>query len=101
MFTKSIRWRLQLWQAFLLMLVLSGFGFTAYQLHRLNRFRQIDEELERRVAALADELRGRPPFGQPPGRGPFDLGPGGPPAWEVPTSQASIRRPNPDSSSAT
>lgn len=79
MFTKSIRWRLQLWQAFLLMLVLSGFGFTAYQLHRLNRFRQIDEELERRVAALADELRGRPPFGQPPGRGPFDPGPGGPP----------------------
>jgi heavy metal sensor kinase len=79
MFTKSIRWRLQLWLAFLLVSILSGFGFTAYQLHRLNRFQQIDEELERRVAALSDAVRGRPPFGQPPGRPPFEPGLGGPP----------------------
>jgi len=74
MFTKSIRWRLQLWQAFLLVCILSGFGVTAYQLHRTNRLGQIDEELERRVAALAGDVRGPPPFGQPPGRPPFEPG---------------------------
>jgi heavy metal sensor kinase len=65
---------LQLWQAFLLVCILSGFGVTAYQLHRTNRLGQIDEELERRVAALAGDVRGPPPFGQPPGRRPFDPG---------------------------
>jgi len=74
MFTKSIRWRLQMWQAFLLVCILSGFGVTAYQLHRTNRLSQIDEELERRVAALSGDVRGLPPFGQPPGRPPFEPG---------------------------
>ena len=68
MFTRSIRWRLQVWQAFLLVCILSGFGLTAYQLHRTNRLRQIDEELERRVAVLSGEVRVLPPLGQPPGR---------------------------------
>jgi len=36
MFAKSIRWRLQLWIAFLLVCVLSGFGITVYQLQRLH-----------------------------------------------------------------
>ena len=31
-FFYSIRWRLQLWHGLLLMLVLAGFGFTAWQL---------------------------------------------------------------------
>src|SRR5262245_2851091 len=90
-FTKSIRWRLQLWLAFLLVCILSGFGITAYQLHRTNRLSQVDEELERRVAALSAAVRGRPPFGdrggpppfgERPGRlpygerGPYDEGPG-------------------------
>jgi heavy metal sensor kinase len=74
MFTKSIRWRLQVWQAFLLVCILSGFGVTAYQLHRTNRLGQIDEELERRVAALSGDVRGPRPFGQPPGRPPFEPG---------------------------
>ena len=75
MLTRSIRWRMQLWQAFLLVCVLSGFGVTAYQLHRTNRLSQVDRELERRVAALSSDVRGRPPF-PPPGE-PFrsDLGP--------------------------
>ncbi|MBI5385003.1 MAG: HAMP domain-containing protein [Verrucomicrobia bacterium] len=73
MFTKSIRWRMQLWLAFLLACILSGFGITAYQLHRTNQFSQIDEELERRVAALGGDVRRLPPFGLPPGRPPFDL----------------------------
>ena len=52
MFTKSIRWRLHLWLAFLLVCVLSGFGVTVYQLQRITQLHQLDEELELRVAAL-------------------------------------------------
>ena len=56
MFFRSIRWRLQLWLAFLLVSVLSGFGVAIYQLQRLNQLKQIDEELERRVAVLSGAL---------------------------------------------
>jgi len=56
---RSIRTRLLLWLAFLLICVLTGFGVTAYQLHRNNLFEQIDEELAFRVATLTRELRGR------------------------------------------
>ena len=52
MIINSIRWRLQLWLAFLLVCVLTGFGVAVYQLQRVNQLKQIDEELERRVAAL-------------------------------------------------
>src|SRR2546427_10823130 len=76
MFFKSIRWRLQLWLAFLLVCVLSGFGVTIYQLQRVSQLRQIDEELERRVAVLSGAVRGGPPpkrsFAPPP----FERGPG-------------------------
>jgi len=71
MFAKSIRWRMQLWLAFLLVCILSGFGVTAYQLHRTNLFQQIDEGLTRRVAALAADVRGLPPLGELRGRLPF------------------------------
>jgi hypothetical protein len=64
MFTKSIRWRLQLWLAFLLVCILSGFSLTAYQLHRTNRLNQINEDLQRRVAAVSGDVRRRPPFGE-------------------------------------
>lgn len=57
MFLHSIRWRWLLWLGFLLVCVLSGFGFTVFQLQRLQQFRQIDQELERRVAALSRALR--------------------------------------------
>src|SRR5262249_3415051 len=73
MFTHSIRWRLQLWLAFLLVCVLSGFGVTVYQLHRNNQFSQIDDELERRVSALGRAVRGGPPpFGPRMGHPPED-----------------------------
>lgn len=72
----SIRWRLQLWLAFLLVGLLSGFGLTAFQLYRTNRLSQIDAELEQRVAALAGDLR-RPPEGPPPF--PVDRGDAGEP----------------------
>jgi hypothetical protein len=45
MFIKSIRWRLLLWLGFLLLVLLGGFAFTSFQLNRIHRFRQIDEEL--------------------------------------------------------
>jgi len=79
MFPKSIRWRLQLWLAFLLICVLSGFGGTIYELQRINQFKQIDEDLKQRIAALSLAVRGG---GPPPGfgkdRGPFKRGPGPP-----------------------
>jgi heavy metal sensor kinase len=78
MFARSIRARFQWWLAFLLVALLSGFGITAYQLHRTNRFNQIDQELERRVSALSGDLRPPLPFGQFAKRPPFDRGPGPP-----------------------
>ncbi|HMJ92334.1 MAG TPA: ATP-binding protein [Candidatus Acidoferrum sp.] len=58
MFTHSIRWRFLFWLGFLLTCVLAGFGITAYQLHRTNQIRAIDQELTRRVAAVGAGLRG-------------------------------------------
>jgi two-component system OmpR family sensor kinase len=74
MFLRSIRWRMQLWLAFLLVCILSGFGVTAYQLHRNNIFSQIDEDLARRVAALSADVRRPPPFLRAPSPGEFHPG---------------------------
>ena len=60
-FTKSIRWRLQLWLAFLLLCILAGFGVTAYQFQRINRLKEIDDEFVQRVAALSADARKSPP----------------------------------------
>ena len=76
MFTKSIRWRLQLWLAFLLVCVLTGFGVTVYHLQRIHLLNQIDDELGNRVSALSSAFRQPPPFGRGPGRPPFERGPG-------------------------
>src|SRR5207247_3852430 len=64
---RSIRWRLQLWLAFLLVSVLSGFGLAVYQLQNVHLLTQFDEELQARVAALNTAVRSGPPFD--PGRG--------------------------------
>ena len=61
---KSIKWRLQLWYGLILVVVLAGFGITAYQLDRSRQFRQIDEELHRRIGVLANALHRPPPRGQ-------------------------------------
>jgi heavy metal sensor kinase len=98
MVTKSIRWRFQLWLAFLLVVLLGGFGVTAYRLHWGEQFDQIDLELQRRLASLSAEVHGPPPHemggkpapdksrgpgGPPPDgerrRPPFEDGPGRPP----------------------
>lgn len=55
--TRSLRWRLQVWLAFLLVCVLAGFGVTVYQLQRVNRFGQIDGELATRISSLNGAIR--------------------------------------------
>src|ERR1017187_9844420 len=91
MFTQSIRWRLQLWLAFLLVCVLSGFGVTIYQLQRLHQLNQIDEELGARVSALSKAFRPPPPFQRGAGRPPFERGPG-----EREPDQGQMPPPRPD-----
>lgn len=67
MFWKSIRWKLQMWQSLLLGCVLLAFGITSYELYRRVRLEQVDEDLKRRIAVLADCVRmsDRPPPGGP------------------------------------
>jgi two-component system OmpR family sensor kinase len=74
MFTKSIRWRLQLWLAFLLAALLTGFGLTVYQLHRVSQFNQIDDDLSRRLSVLSRAVR-EPPRGHDFWRPRHDGGP--------------------------
>src|SRR5690349_20902916 len=49
MIFNSIRWRLQAWHSLLLVLVLVGFGVTAYRVARGNQLRRIDQELQQRL----------------------------------------------------
>ena len=74
MIPKSIKWRLQIWYGLILVVVLAGFGGTAYQLERNRQFRRVDDALHRRFNFLVEALRRahppmrrqRPPLGQPP-----------------------------------
>jgi two-component system, OmpR family, sensor kinase len=63
MMPKSIKWRLQLWYGLILVAVLAGFGFTAYQLEWGRQMRRIDDELRRRIGVLANALHHPPPRG--------------------------------------
>jgi len=88
---KSIKWRLQLWYGLILVLVLAGFGFTAYQLEWGRQMRRIDDELQRRFNIIADALH-RPPPRPEQGRLPFDYPlPDRPPA--VPPPEQNSRPP--------
>ena len=60
---KSIKWRLQLWYGLILVLVLSGFGFTAYELEKNRQFRRLNDELHQRVVVLSAALRRQSPRG--------------------------------------
>ncbi len=73
MIFNSIRWRLQAWHGLILVVVLAGFGFTAYHVARDNQLRRIDQDLDQRLMAL---LRPQPPD-RPPDRRP-DWQRGGP-----------------------
>ena len=87
MFIKSIRWRLQIWLAFLLIFTLSGFGFATFEAHRIKQYQQMDEELGRRVEFLAHMVRGRffpggrPPFDARNRTEPSELRGNRPPGW--------------------
>ncbi len=56
-FFQSIRWRLQLWHGVLLVVILSGFGITAYRLQNASELRRIDEELQKRLPVLVESQR--------------------------------------------
>lgn len=58
MFTKSIRWRLQVWQAFLLLCTLSGFGIASFEVYRTKQYQEVDEQLGHRVEGLGRFARG-------------------------------------------
>jgi two-component system OmpR family sensor kinase len=76
-FSKSIKWRLQIWHGLILVAVLAGFGVTAYQLERGRQIGRTDSELHRRFDVLAKSLRRPPPGREPP---PFE----GPPPGRLP-----------------
>ena len=72
---KSIKWRLQIWYGLILVIVLAGFGITAYQLERNRQFRHIDDELHHRFGVLVNALHRPPPRRQDEGQQPFDSPP--------------------------
>jgi heavy metal sensor kinase len=107
-FLNSIRWRLQLWYGVILVVLLAGFGITAFQLMRGSTYRRLDDELQRRVGEISQLFRqpfpirgpqGPRPFGGPPenqspdgpprGRG-FNLDGQGPRDFRLPQRQADL-----------
>jgi signal transduction histidine kinase len=91
---KSIKWWLQLWYGLILVVVLAGFGFTAYQLERGRLLGRIDNELNRRVGFIANGLHRPPPPRGPNGnRPPMNQPPRGPDGGEPPFDQPPPERP--------
>ncbi|HEX7862158.1 MAG TPA: ATP-binding protein [Verrucomicrobiae bacterium] len=52
MIFRSIKWSLQLWHGIILLLVLAGFGYTAFELQRTRELRRVDQELQDRLALI-------------------------------------------------
>ncbi len=69
MIFRSIKWSLQLWHGLILLLLLTGFGYTAFELQRTREFRRIDEELQERMGRLIGPMRGPGPGPGLPGGG--------------------------------
>lgn len=61
-FLNSIRWRLQIWYGVILLVLLAGFGATAFQLERGGMYRRVDDELQRRTGELSQLFRQPFPF---------------------------------------
>lgn len=69
----SIRWRMQIWHGLLLLVVLSGFGITAYRLEWSSEMQRVDNELQQQVSGvlgMLHDFHGDGPPGGPPGRPP-------------------------------
>ena len=54
---KSLRWRLQVWHAIVLLTVLTSFGGIVHSLHWQTRLQQIDAELDRTGGLVLSQLR--------------------------------------------
>src|SRR5579862_6996902 len=82
---RSLRLRLQLWLALLLVCLLAAMIAMAYELQRVNRFQQIDAELEIRLMSLTlnvrELVRNSPPPVRPSGP---PLAPRGPREGDAP-----------------
>ena len=88
MIFNSIRARLQIWYGVILLVILAGFGLTAWQLERGHLLGRVNSELDRRAGFLVTAVHprpGGPDRGSPnqggPGRGgpgPNGLDPNGP-----------------------
>lgn len=85
MLTHSIRWRLQIWLAILLVGMLTAFGVTSWQLEKTQRVQRLDDELAKRAVALGVSIRAPDPPSMSNRVPSSDSGPGG-----------SRRRPSPD-----
>lgn len=72
MIPKSIRWRLQIWHGLILVIVLTAFGFTAYEVARENRLREIDEELYQQYGWVLPPPPSRSDQSPPSGLSPRD-----------------------------
>jgi len=57
MLTHSIRWRLQIWLAILLVGLLAAFGVSSWQLEKTQRVQRLDDELAKRAVALGVSIR--------------------------------------------
>lgn len=84
-FRKSIRWRIQVWHATLLLAMTLASGVTIWRMEKANELRRTDEELQSRLGVLTTVLerggkRGGPP---PEGPGGRDGPPGGRPRGEM------------------
>ena len=58
---KSLRWRIQFWQALLLGIVVLSFGGMTYWHQHHQRFRGIDDELAAAIEVLVGKLQAAPP----------------------------------------
>ena len=84
---KSIKWRLQIWYGLILVVVLAGFGFTAYLLEWGRQVRMIDVQFQWRRDFLVNALH-RPPRGPDQNGMPFDGPPPGQPPEGGPPGQS-------------
>lgn len=64
----SIRGRLQVWYGLILVALVAGFGFTAYELQRTHVYRRVDDELQPRAGFLVAALREPAPRVRRPGK---------------------------------
>jgi two-component system OmpR family sensor kinase len=102
-FPGSLRWQLQLWHALLLALVLSGFGWSAWQLQWGSLFKSIDHQLEQHAQTVIHTMHlDRPPPGQGGGRNPlppddrWEMGTPPPPPEPPDNHPSRFGRPEPD-----